>query len=138
MKKTSSLFLSVLICSIILSQFISAVPQLPMIVTGNVSINDKPAKIGTEVSARLNLNSEEVENVKTTEKGKFNFLLQNLNENDIVAIYVDNIYSGQNIPYKSGDFQQLNLKVDKSYLIYYIGGIIALAVILTWKFKKIK
>ena len=141
MKQKLLLFLSVFLLSVIcFSNLISAaeMPQLPMIVAGNVSINDKPAKIGTEVSARLN--NEEVETIKITEKGKFTILLQKLNESEEIKIYVDGIYSEQSVNYESGDFQQLTLKVEKSYVFYYaLGGIIALAIILIiWKSKKIK
>ncbi|MDO8516849.1 MAG: hypothetical protein Q7S33_01880 [Nanoarchaeota archaeon] len=135
MKKIYFLILFILII-LTFSKLISAVPELPMIVSGNVSINENPAKIGTEISAELN--GKEIVKVKTTEKGKFSLLLQKLNKGDEVEIYVDNIYSGQKIVYTSSDFKQLDLKVEKSYILYYvIGGIIALAVILIiWKLKK--
>ena len=127
--KQKLLFLSVFLFSIIiLSQFVSAIPELPMIVSGDVSINDKPAKIGTQVSAEVN--GKEITSMKTTEAGKFTLLLQKLNENDNAEFYVDGIDSGQNVIYKSGDFKQLNLKVEKSYLIYYIAGGIAILTII--------
>ncbi|MDO8622706.1 MAG: hypothetical protein Q7R52_00500 [archaeon] len=128
----SVFFLVVVICL----KIVSAVPELPMIVSGNVSINDKPAKIGTSVSVELN--GKEIIKVKTTEIGKFTILLQKLNEENNITIYVDGIDSSQSIAYKSGDFRQLSLKVEKSYLIYYIiGVVIALAIIfIAWKPKK--
>jgi len=137
MKKIILLFL--LLLSIIISfSLISAVPQLPMIVTGNVSINDNPAKIGTEITAVVN--GEKVIGIETTEKGKFNFLLQKLNESDEAKLYVDGIYSEQTISYKSGDFKQLTLKVNKSYLFYYLGAalILILGAGIIWKYKKPK
>jgi len=133
--KASPLFLFLLIISL---GFVSAVPQLPMIVTGNVSINDNPAKIGTEISAVVN--GEKVIEIETTEKGKFNFLLQKLNEGDEAKLYVDGIYSEQTISYKNGDFQQLSLKADKSYLFYYLGAalILILGTGIIWKYRKPK
>ena len=128
-----SIFLLIVIC---FSNLISAVPELPMIVTGNVSINDNPAKIGTSVSAEVN--GQEVSKIKTTEAGKFTFLLQKLNKGDEVEIYVDGIDTSQNISYTSSDFKQLTLKVEKSYLIYYIIGTIAVLaiIIIIWKLRK--
>ena len=133
-QKIYLLILSVLTI-LIFSKFISAIPELPTIVSGEVYINEKPAKIGTEIKAELNGN--EIVKTKTIEKGKFTILLQNLKENDSVKFYVNNIDSGQSVFYKSGDFKQLTLKVEKSYLTYYaIGGIIALAVaLIIWKIK---
>lgn len=109
-----------------------------MITSGDVYINEKPAKIGTQVSARVN--NEEVAETKTTETGKFTLLLQKLNENDIVKIYVDGIDSQQSISYKSGDFRQLTLKVEKSSIFYCIlGGVAILAIlIIIWKVKSKK
>lgn len=134
--KVFPLFLFLLIIS---SGFVfAAPPQLPMIVSGDVSINDRFAKIGTEISAIIN--GEKVIEIETSEKGKFSFLLQKLNEGDVAKLYVDGIYTNQSISYKSGDFQQLSLKVDKSYLFYYLG--VALILILgtgiIWKYKKPK
>ena len=108
-----------------------------MIVSGEVYINEKPAKIGTEITAFVN--GEEVSKFEVTEKGKFTLLLQKLNENDNVSFYVDDIYSGESVTYESGGFEQLTLKVDKSYLIYYLGGALVLLIagFLTWKRKLI-
>lgn len=133
--KTSSLFLLVLIFSISL---ISAVPQLPMIVTGNVSINDKPAKIGTEITAVVN--EEKVIEIEITEKGKFSLLLQKLEEGQKVDFYIEGIYTNESVLYKNGDFQQLSLKAEKSYLIYYLGValVLILGVGIIWKYKKPK
>ena len=47
------LFLFFLIL-IISSNFIYAVPELPMIISGDVLINEKPAKIGTEITVKVN------------------------------------------------------------------------------------
>lgn len=138
MRRKFLLFLSVffLVSIIICSNFISAVPELPMIVSGNVSINDKPAKIGTQVSAEVN--GKEIIKFKTTEIGKFTILLQKLNEGDNIKLYIDGIDSQQNISYKSSDFKQLSLKVEKPYLIYYIIGVVIALVIISivWKQKK--
>lgn len=132
--KALTLFLFLLILS---SSFVLAVPpQLPMIISGEAYINDKPAKIGIEISAMLN--SERVAKTEISEDGKFTLLLQKLDEGQEVRFYVDGIYTNQSISYKSGDFQQLTLKVDKSYLIYYFGAalIILLGSGIIWKYRK--
>ena len=118
---------------VISSSFVYAIPELPMIISGNVTINDKPAKIGTEITARVVDN--EVNKVTIAEKGKFTFLLQKLNENDKVDLYVDGINSEVSVDYKSGDFQNPALAVEKPYWIYYsLGGLIGLCLILLiWK-----
>lgn len=132
-KHISSLSLILILLSL---TFITAVPQLPMIITGEVYINEKPAKIGTEITVILK--GDEVVQTEITEKGKFNLLLQKLSEGDEVEFYVDNINSEESVIYQSGDFKQLTLKVEKSYLIYYFGGVMLLLVIgfLIWKRKR--
>jgi len=129
------LLISLFIILIIL-KLISAVPEIPMIITGNATINENPAKIGSSITAELG--DKEISKTKTTETGKFTILLQKLNEGDSLKLYVNGIYA-ENISYKSGDFKQLNLKVKKTYLFYYIGAIIAFAIIfITWKIKQKK
>jgi len=133
MKKLFFFFLILIISSF----FVSAIPELPTIVSGEVYINEKSAKIGTEITAFVN--GEEVNKFEVTEKGKFTLLLQKLNENDNVSFYVDNIYSGESVTYKSGGFEQLTLKIEKSYLVYYLGvAVILLAAgFVIWKRKLI-
>lgn len=123
---------------IICSGFVlAAPPELPMIISGNVSINDKPAKVGTDIIAILN--GEQVSETEVSEAGTFTILLQKLEEGQEVGFYIDGIDTNQTISYKSGDFQQLTLKVEKSSLTYYlIGLIIAIIIIsLIWKQKLI-
>ncbi len=115
----------------------AAPPQLPMIVSGNVSINDRPAEVGTEITAMLN--GEKIADSEVSEEGKFSMLLQKLEEGQEASFYVDGIYTNESISYKSGDFKQLTLKVEKSYLIYYFGVALVLVVagLLIWKRKLI-
>lgn len=113
-----------------------AIPKLPVIISGDVYINGKLAKIGTEITAKVN--NEEVNKVEVKEKGKFTLLLQKLNEGDEVNLYVDGIDTLETINYKDGDYKQLILKVEKSYLRYYLtGGLIALiAILVIWRLKR--
>ena len=130
-------FFSILFLLLIFSvSLISAVPELPMIVAGDVYINDKPAKVGTDIIAKIS--GEKIVEFEVTEKGKFNLLLQKLDKGDEVEFFVNKINSGQSVIYNSGDFEQLTLKVEQSYLIYYIiGFVILLGVIFRiWKRKK--
>ncbi len=131
-------FILVFFLLIISLSFIYAVPELPMIITGNVSINDKPADIGTEITARAN--NEEIIKFKINEKGKFNFVLQKLKDNQKINFYVDGISANKTLSYKSGDFKQLTLKIEKSYLSYYFIGItiILVIILIIWKRKLIQ
>ncbi|MEX2017580.1 MAG: hypothetical protein WD876_03845 [Candidatus Pacearchaeota archaeon] len=134
MKKPFSLIF-VLIILLSFSFINAAPPQLPMIVSGDVYINDNPAKIGTEITAMFN--DEEVASSEVSEVGKFTLLLQKLEEGQEIQVFVDGIYTNESIFYKSGDFQQLTLKVEKSYLIYYFGVALVLLIagLLIWKQK---
>lgn len=132
--KSFTLLLFLLIIS---SSFIfAAPPELPVIVSGEVYINEKPAKAGTEITAFVN--GEEVSKFEVTEKGKFTLLLQKLNENDNVSFYVDDIDTGESISYESSGFEQLTLKIEKSYLVYYLGVALILLIVgfVIWKRKK--
>ena len=132
--KSFSLLLFLLIIS---SSFIlAAPPELPMIVSGDVYINDKPAKVGTGITAFVN--SEEVVSSSVGEAGMFTILLQKLEEGQEVEFYVDGISANESISYKNGDFKQLTLKVEKSYFVYYLGValILLIAGFVIWKRKK--
>ena len=119
----------------IISTTAQAIPALPEIISGEVYINNNPAKVGTVITA--NIDEKEVANSEVTDTGKFTLLLQNLNEGDTINLYVDNINTEQSIVYKSGDFQQLTLKVKKSRIWYYLGGLIVLiAILILWRLKK--
>lgn len=134
-KFLSLLFLFVLIAFFVVNLgFVYAIPQLPMIVSGEVYINDKPAKIGTEITALVD--GKEVEKTIIQREGRFELLLQGLETGQEVGFYVDGIYTNENIFYKDGDFKQLNLKVEKSYFSYYITILVILiSGILIWKKK---
>jgi len=121
---------------IISSSLVVAVPELPMIISGEVYINENPAKAGTEITAFVN--GEEVSKFEVSEAGKFTILLQKLEEGQEVGFYVDGIFTNESVSYKSSGFEQLTLKVEKSYLIYYLGValILLIAGLLIWKRKK--
>jgi len=131
-------FLLFLIFVTLNSFLVNAIPELPMIISGDIYINDKEAESGTIITMKTN--NEIIEEIKTTEKGKFKLLLQKLNEGDEVQIYIEDIQTQENIIYKSGDFKQLTLKVEKHYYSYYLtGGLVALvAILLIWKWKSRK
>ncbi len=139
MKKNFVFLLVVFLMSIIFfSHFVLAVPELPMIVSGDVYINDKPAKIGTEITAKME--GEEVVSVEISEKGSYTFLLQKLEGKGVIKLYVDDIDTGESVTYESGGFEQLTLKVEKSYLVYYLGVALVLLIIgiVIWKQKLTK
>ncbi len=127
------------IISLLTISFVTAVPNLPVIISGKVYINEKIAPIGTEITATTD--GKEVANFKVATKGEFSFLIQKLEEGKLIKFYVDGIDTNVEVNYKSGDFQDLDLAVEKSYLGYYIiGGLIALlvlgAIFLIWKLKR--
>ncbi len=126
------IFFLLLIISLSLT---SAIPELPMIISGHATINDKVAKSGTEISAKIG--DEEIVNTEVADNGSFDLILQKLSAGQEVEFYVDGIYSNQSVLYKSGDFEQLSLKVEKSYVVYYaIGALIVLiGAGIIWKYK---
>ncbi len=138
MKKLFLLFFFTLVLTINFNLVLAAPPELPMIVSGDVYINDRPARTGTEITAKIG--EQEITSVKVSEKGSYTFLLQKLNDSDIVRLYVDDIDTGKSVTYKSGDSGQLTLKVDKSYLVYYLGVALVLLIIgiVIWKQKLTK
>ncbi len=124
---------------IITISFVNAIPNLPVIISGKVYINEKIAPIGTEITAITD--GKEVANFKVATKGEFSFLIQKLEEGKLIKFYVDCIDTNVEVDYKSGDFQNLDLAVEKSYSIYVIGGLIALlialgVIFLIWKLKR--
>jgi len=131
-----NLFLLSLFILIAGSTLATAIPELPMIVNGEIYINDKPAEIGTGVKAILG--EDVVSEFEVAERGRFNLLLQKLDKGDEVEFFVDDIWANQSVIYQSGDFKQLTLKVEKSYLVYYFSGVIILLIIgfVMWKRKK--
>ncbi len=106
--KTLFFFFLILIIS---SSLVYSIPELPMIISGDVNINEKPAKIGTKIIAKVD--DKEITKVEIKEEGKFTFLLQKLNEGDIVKIYVDNIDTEKEITFSSGGMEKLDLNVKK-------------------------
>lgn len=133
------IFFFIFFILIISVSFVNAVPNLPVIISGKVYINEKNAAIGTEITAIAD--GKEVVNFRVATKGEFTFLIQKLEEGKLIKFYVDGIDTGVTVNYKTGDYQNLNLAVEKSYLIYYTGGLIALlialgAIFLIWKLKK--
>lgn len=132
------LYFFILFFLISFSSLIYAAPELPMIISGKVYINNKLADIGTEITAKVD--NKDVENFKVSKKGEFYLLLQKLEKDSEVKFYVDNIITDTKVNYKSGDFQNLELNIKKSNLIYKFGLLAALIIItiilIIWKLKK--
>lgn len=131
------LFLFIFIISI---SFVNAAPELPMIVSGKVYINEEIAPVGTAITAIAD--GKEVANFEVATEGQFSFLIQKLEENKLVKFYVGGIDTNVEVNYKSGDFQNLDLAVEKTDLGYNkVGGLIALLIALVtiyliWRLKK--
>lgn len=129
MKKFLFLFLFL----IIYLSSVSAVPQLPMIINGDVTINEKPAKTGTIITAKVD--NKEISRTEVTKEGYYVLLIQKPVEGNI-KLFVDNIDTEEILSWKQGDYKDINLNVKKSYLIYYITGILIVLIIITWFLKK--
>lgn len=118
----------------------TALPELPMIISGNVYINDKVAKDGTKITAKIG--DKEIADAVAS-KGRFTLLLQQLKKNAVVRFYVDDIDANTDVKYESTGYKTLELRVKKSSIApYLIATLIALVIfailILKWKSSKIQ
>ena len=132
---------SIVIFILLNSSFVAtALPELPMIISGNVYINDRIAKDGTKITAKIG--DKEVANAVAS-KGQFTLLLQQIEKNAVVRFYVDNIDANTEIKYESTGYKTLELRVKKAsinpYLITTLIALVIFAIlILKWKSSKIK
>ena len=117
--------------------YVFAIPEYPMIISGNVYINEKISSSGAKITAKYNGN--EVSSSLTDKDGKFNLLLQKLEKNAAVKFYVDNIDAKAEATYESGSYKELELRVKKPIINYYVlggGALIVSALVLLWMLKK--
>ena len=136
-KKPANIFFLFGIILIVLAVSAFAVPELPMIISGNAVINEKPAVSGTRIS--IHADGKEISSTSVTD-GKFSALAQQVKEGTKLEIYVDGIKSSESVEYKSGDYKEINVSARKTelwvYLLIVSGGIVVIIlVLLLWKFK---
>ena len=119
---------------------VTALPELPMIISGNVYINDKIAADGTKITAKIG--DKEIANAVAS-KGQFTLLLQQIEKNAVVRFYVDGIDTNTDVTYESTGYKTLELRVKKASITPYLtAAFIALVIfailILKWKSSKTK
>ena len=110
---------------------ILAVPQLPMVLSGDVNINNKPAKVGTSVEVKIDDNI--VKTIEVKNKGLYTLTFQGEN-GDNVGVFVNGVeaYSGV---YESGKVEKTELNVDiKGEVNYFVWGVIVLIFLIVISF----
>ena len=136
MKKTFILFFLLVLNLIYLVH--AAAPQLPMTISGDVAINEKPAKAGIEITAKIN--GKVVKSYNLPQDGYYAIPLQNAEPNDVVVMYVKGIKAAETT-FDYGKVEKLNLDVKDMAGLYYAGGIsllIILAVIIFFFIRRNK
>jgi hypothetical protein len=81
-----------MLCVIISANLSSAVPAIPMVISGNVSINGEPASVGTEVKALMN--EDVLGSFVVSKKGIYGLIVENRPGIKALDIYVNGIKSG--------------------------------------------
>ena len=122
--------------------FAQEVPGLPMIIQGEVMINNQIAPENTLVTAMVG--DEVVREFTLIENGNYILTLSSIDGQ--VDFYVNNIFTNQSINFESGKVIDLDLNVNVKHLniIYWIFGIILVLVIIFfliskfWKSKHFK
>ena len=118
----------------LLALVVTAIPEPPMVVIGSVSINDKPAEVGTMITAEVE--DKEVASFKVTAEGEYHLFLQELKDNDEVKLSIDRISTGATVNYKSDRLENLDISVKK--FDYYIPFGFAILIIGLFLWKKLK
>ena len=80
-----------ILCVIMSANMSSAVPTIPMVISGNVSINGEPAPVGTEVKALMN--GEVSGSYVVSKKGIYGLIVENRPGIRTVDIYVNELKS---------------------------------------------
>src|SRR3989337_1071453 len=96
-----------ILCVIMSANMSGAVPTIPMVISGNVSINGEPAPVGTEVKALMN--GEVSGSYVVSKKGIYGLIVENRPGIRTVDIYVNGIRS--RTLYWSSEPHVLNLAV---------------------------
>lgn len=95
-------------------QVIAAPPGIPMVAQGNVTINGEPAPTGTVVSAKIN--DSNAASTETAKEGKYSLAISKnkKTENRSLTLYVGNVKTDQELRFKSGKIEKINLHITKS------------------------
>ncbi|MDP7141039.1 MAG: hypothetical protein QF362_03960 [Candidatus Woesearchaeota archaeon] len=109
----------------------NAIPGPPMIVIGSVYINEKPAEVGTMVTAEVN--GEKIVGFSVVTEGEYHIFLQELKNNDEVKFSIDGISTGAVIKYKSNGLENLDISVKKPNYYIPVGMAVLIIGLFLWK-----
>ena len=100
-------------------------PILPTIIKGDLTIDNKPAPIGTTITAEID--GIPMGLSKTTQKGIYVIAVGGGFENNEkhITLYVNNIKTDTNTTWSSGKVETIDLAVTKSNTRYYIYALVA-------------
>ncbi|MEK6808926.1 MAG: hypothetical protein AABY14_04525 [Nanoarchaeota archaeon] len=119
-----SIVISIVCFLLLFISLVSAIPQLPMILSGEVIVDSDPAKKGTIISARVN--GKEMNNYVVVKDGYYTLSVI-AKEGEIIDIYVNNKRSASAI-FSTGAVESLTLN-SKSFPAVYMIALISLIVI---------
>ncbi|TKJ17067.1 hypothetical protein CEE44_00850 [Candidatus Woesearchaeota archaeon B3_Woes] len=128
----------------LLLNFVSSAepPKLPMIISGEVLINEKPAKVGTIITAKID--EQKITSVEVSKKGHYTLLIQEPTEK-LINLYVNEINTDKTVKYGVGKIEQIDLLItqetpnkNKLFFIIPIILLILIIFILLWGKKKKK
>ena len=122
---------------IILSFSVAAVPQLPMVVNGDVIVNEKPANVGTKITAEID--GSVVEEFKVFKEGQYLMSIDDGKNGDNVELFVNGIKAA-NVEYGLEKIEEIDLSVQDNRFLYTfiaIGLILIIGGIILFKFRKI-
>jgi len=109
---------------------VSAIPELPLIVKGEVKVDGKDAPTGTEIRAEMD--EKQAATFAVAKEGEFAFTI-NRNDavNKTVSFYVNDMKAEQTAMWGSGEVEELNLSVGKQGRAWwYVTGIVIAAIII--------
>lgn len=81
----------IVVCINLLSMVGSTIPSIPMLISGNVSIDGEAAPIGTEIKAIMG--DKVMGSITVSEKGGYAMIVENRPGSKVVEIYVNGIRS---------------------------------------------
>lgn len=116
MRKITQVMLVFFLIISALATYVAAesAPVLPLVIKGNVTINNAPAPAGTRVFAVMN--GAEAGSTEVTTPGTYAFIVEGTladNGKDI-AIYVNNIITDKSTTWASGKVETINLAVEQA------------------------
>ena len=97
-----------------------APPSIPCFIEGGVKINNEPAPIGTVVTAEI---EGDVKDTCTLEKsGEYSLIVEGPNSGNEIKIYVNGVFSGESVEWKSGGVYHIDLVVFMEKVIFDTGA----------------